>query len=94
MTQEIIELIDLELEISGKEYMGVAKANRIIEEAGLNTTNNPKFIQTLIKEGKIPHAFKFPQSPQWSIPLSKVGKKRQEAVKQEKLKKENQRKTR
>ncbi len=94
MSKEIIELIDFELEKSGRSYMGVAKANKIVNQAGLNTENNPKIIQMLIKEGKIPHAFKFPKSPQWSIPLSEAGKKRQEAIKQEKLKKENQRKTR
>jgi len=70
MINEIIKLIDFELEKSGKSYMSVQKANRIINESGLNIDNTHNLTAQLIKDEKIPHAFKFPKSNNWSIPHS------------------------
>lgn len=69
--KKIIECIDTWLENNHQEYMSAPEANVLLEQEGLlrDRTQRPgKPLRNLLRDGKIPHAYK--DGSNWRIPKS------------------------
>jgi hypothetical protein len=71
-TKAIINLLDEELLNTQSPYFSVQKANKLINEKGLNKENTPNLIGKMIQEGLIPHSYRV--GTQWRIPISDTDK--------------------
>ena len=86
----IIKTIDEELDNSGKPYILLAQANKVLFEKGLfsNEEVSKKTLKLLLEEGKIAHAYQTEYTPkQWRIPLSNQAERKSKNIVKQKINK-------
>lgn len=87
--EKIIKIIDDNLLETGKTYLLLGQANKLLAMSDAFTIDqlNDKLLKNLLEAGEIPHAYQTKNIPkQWRIPLSDNGKSRQKTFKHKLLK--------
>ncbi|MBA7583495.1 hypothetical protein ES708_25440 [subsurface metagenome] len=86
--EEIIKTIDDELIDSGKGYLLLVQANKLLANKGAISISEKidQALKKILEENKIPHAYQTETKPiQWRIPLSDEGKIRKKSTKKKQI---------